>query len=58
MKIPSPDVGLRTGLDLLRLIRLSNRLPGLVGHDVSGQVAKVGRPPDLHPVPERLRHLV
>jgi hypothetical protein len=43
---------------LQRLIRLSNRLPGLVGHDVWGQVAKAGRPLDLHPVPERLRRSV
>ena len=52
------EIGLRTGLDLQRLICLSNRLPGLVGHDVPGQVAKAGRPRDLHPVPERLRRSV
>jgi hydroxymethylglutaryl-CoA lyase len=52
------ELGLRTGLDLQRLIRLSNPLPGLVGHDVWGQVARAGRPLDLHPVPERLRRSV
>ncbi len=49
------EIGLRTGLDLDRLIDLSKRLPALVGHDVPGQVAKTGRPLDLHPVPERSR---
>jgi len=37
------------------LIDQSFRLPGLVGHEVPGQVAKAGRPLDLHPIPERLR---
>lgn len=50
------EIGLRTGLDLQRLIDLSFGLPGLVGHEVPGQVAKAGRPLDLHPIPERLRH--
>ncbi|MCA1452010.1 hydroxymethylglutaryl-CoA lyase [Bradyrhizobium sp. BRP22] len=49
------ETGLKTGLDLDRLIDLSRRLPTLVGHNVPGQVAKAGRPLDLHPVPERLR---
>lgn len=49
------EIGLKTGLDLDGLIDLSRRLPGLVGHDVPGQVAKAGRSQDLHPVPERLR---
>lgn len=49
------EIGLTTGIDLDPLIELSRRLPGLVGHDVPGQVAKAGRPLDLHPIPERLR---
>lgn len=49
------ETDLRTGLDLQRLIDLSFRLPVMVGHEVPGQVAKAGRPCDLHPVPERLR---
>ncbi|OPY97004.1 hydroxymethylglutaryl-CoA lyase [Bradyrhizobium sacchari] len=49
------ETGLRTGLDLQRLIDLSLRLPVLIGHGVPGQVAKAGRPLDLHPLPERLR---
>ncbi|OAE98583.1 hydroxymethylglutaryl-CoA lyase [Bradyrhizobium centrolobii] len=52
------EIGLTTGLDLQRLIDLSFRLPGLVGHEVPGQVAKAGRPLDLHPIPERLRRSV
>jgi hydroxymethylglutaryl-CoA lyase len=49
------EIGLTTGIDLERLIGLSHQLPTLVGHDVPGQVAKAGRPLDLHPIPERLR---
>jgi hydroxymethylglutaryl-CoA lyase len=45
------EMGIETGLDLDALIRLSRDLPRLVGHDVPGQVAKAGRPSDLHPVP-------
>jgi len=41
-----------TGLDLPGLIALSRTLPGLVGHDVPGQVAKAGRTQDLHPRPD------
>jgi hydroxymethylglutaryl-CoA lyase len=52
------EMGLRTGLDLQRLIDLSLRLPGLVGHELPGQVAKAGRPLDLHPIPDRLRRSI
>ncbi|MDH2313208.1 hydroxymethylglutaryl-CoA lyase [Methylobacterium brachiatum] len=45
------EMGIRTGLDLPALIALSRDLPRLVGHEVPGQVAKAGRPCDLHPVP-------
>lgn len=45
------EMGICTGLDLDALIGLSRDLPRLVGHDVPGQVAKAGRPCDLHPVP-------
>lgn len=45
------EMGLSTGLDLDALIALSRALPRLVGHDVPGQVAKAGRPLDLHPAP-------
>ncbi|WP_454648716.1 hydroxymethylglutaryl-CoA lyase [Bradyrhizobium liaoningense] len=49
------EIGLTTGLELQRLIELSRWLPKLVGHEVSGQIAKAGRPLDLHPLPERLQ---
>ncbi|AWN45957.1 hydroxymethylglutaryl-CoA lyase [Methylobacterium terrae] len=45
------EMGLATGLDLDALLALSRDLPRLVGHDVPGQVAKAGRPLDLHPAP-------
>ena len=45
------EMGLATGLDLEALLALSRRLPGLIGHAVPGQVAKAGRPSDLHPAP-------
>ncbi len=45
------EMGLTTGLDLDALLTLSRDLPRLVGHDVPGQVARAGRPLDLHPAP-------
>ena len=45
------EMGLATGLDLDALIALSRRLPDLVGHEVPGQVAKAGRPCELHAPP-------
>ncbi|AWN55835.1 hydroxymethylglutaryl-CoA lyase [Methylobacterium sp. 17Sr1-1] len=45
------EMGLATGLDLDALIALSRDLPRLVGHDGPGQVAKAGRPLDLHKAP-------
>ncbi len=47
------EMSVPTGLDLPALIGLSRDLPRLVGHDVPGQVAKAGRPCDLHPAPAR-----
>jgi hydroxymethylglutaryl-CoA lyase len=49
------EIGVATGVDLPSLIAISSRLPGLIGHDVPGQLVKAGRPLDLHPIPERLR---
>jgi hydroxymethylglutaryl-CoA lyase len=49
------ETGIPTGVDLQKLIALSRTLPALVGHEVSGQVAKAGRNCDLHPVPEYAR---
>ena len=49
------EMGIPTGVDLQKLIVLSRTLPALVGHDVSGQVAKAGRNCDLHPVPDYVK---
>ena len=46
------EMGIPTGIDLQKLIVRSRTLPALVGHGVSGQVAKAGRNCDLHPVPD------
>ena len=48
-------MGLRTGLDLGKLLALSRTLPALIGHDVAGQVVKAGLVTDLHPVPLALK---
>lgn len=48
------EMGIDTGVDLDLLIAISRDLPRLVGHDVPGQVAKAGRPSDLHPLPGSL----
>ncbi|CAB3702263.1 hydroxymethylglutaryl-CoA lyase [Paraburkholderia rhynchosiae] len=46
------ETGIRTGINLEKLLALSRALPALLGHDVPGQVAKAGRNSDLHPVPD------
>ncbi len=46
------ETGIPTGVDLDKLITLSRALPALLGHEVSGQLAKAGRNSDLHPVPD------
>lgn len=43
-------MGYHTGVDLVRLIAASRRLPGLIGHDIPSQITKAGRRLDLHPV--------
>lgn len=48
------EMGIETGIDLLRLLTLSRGLPALLGHEMPGQVAKAGRNCDLHPAPEHL----
>jgi hydroxymethylglutaryl-CoA lyase len=47
-------MGYATGIDLDRLLECARTLPGLVGHEVPGQVAKAGRSTDRHPEPEWL----
>jgi hydroxymethylglutaryl-CoA lyase len=44
-------LGYVTGIDLARLLACARSLPGIVGHEVPGQVAKAGRIQDLHPEP-------
>jgi hydroxymethylglutaryl-CoA lyase len=44
-------MGYATGVDLDKLLRTARRLPGIVAHEVPGQVAKAGKITDLHPVP-------
>ncbi|SAK57799.1 hydroxymethylglutaryl-CoA lyase [Caballeronia calidae] len=49
------EMGIPTGIDLQKLIALSRTLPALVGHEVSGQVAKAGRNCDLHAAPDYVK---
>jgi hydroxymethylglutaryl-CoA lyase len=44
-------LGYVTGIELGRLLACARSLPGIVGHDVPGQVAKAGRIVDLHAEP-------
>ncbi|MES2937224.1 MAG: hydroxymethylglutaryl-CoA lyase [Pseudomonadota bacterium] len=50
-------MGYDTGIDLDRLLNVARRLPGIVGHEVPGQVAKAGRITDLHPAPASVAEL-
>jgi hydroxymethylglutaryl-CoA lyase len=47
-------MGRSMDIDLLRLLAAAGSLPGLLGHDVPGQVLHAGRRQDLHPVPASL----
>ena len=44
-------MGYDTGIDLTRLLAVARQMPGIVGHEVPGQLAKAGRITDLHPAP-------
>ncbi|WP_341523392.1 hydroxymethylglutaryl-CoA lyase [Pseudomonas sp. G.S.17] len=48
------EMGIKTGIDLPHLLKLSRQLPDLLGHEMPGQVAKAGRNSDLHPAPTNL----
>ena len=48
-------MGLDTGIDLQRLLAAARRLPGIVGHEVPGQLAKAGLITDLHAAPTAQR---
>ncbi len=47
-------MGYATGVDLTALIECSRILPGLVGHDVPGQVARAGPASRRYPLPDDL----
>jgi len=51
-------MGYDTCMDLPRLLTLARALPGIVGHEVPGQVAKAGRSGDLHSVPDAVTQLL
>ena len=46
------EMGVETGVDLDRLIAISQDLPAMVGHEVPGQVRAAGRPMKLHRPPD------
>lgn len=48
------EVGIPTSIDLDGLLKMSRTLPGLLGHEVPGQLVKAGRNCDLHPLPAGL----
>ncbi|MFM0757331.1 hydroxymethylglutaryl-CoA lyase [Paraburkholderia strydomiana] len=49
------NMGYTTCIDLDALLVLANRIPRLVGHDVSGQLIKAGPSSRLYPVPDGIR---
>jgi hydroxymethylglutaryl-CoA lyase len=49
------QMGHDTGVDLDKLIAAARGLPGLVCHEVPGQVMKAGKSTDLHPLPTDVR---
>lgn len=49
------QMGVSTGVDLEALLRVAEGLPGLVGHDLPGLVAKAGTAERRYPLPDNLR---
>jgi hydroxymethylglutaryl-CoA lyase len=45
--------GFDTGIDLPRLLSVAARLPGLLGHEVPGQILKAGPRDRRHPAPDQ-----
>lgn len=43
--------GFATGVDLDALLAIARDLPGIVGHDVPGQIIRAGKRTELHPCP-------
>jgi len=50
-------MGFRVDVDLPRLLAAARTLPGLLGHDVPGQVLHAGQSLELHPVPASLAEI-
>ena len=50
-------MGQRVDVDLPRLLAAARTLPGLLGHDVPGQVLHAGSSKELHPVPASLEEI-
>ncbi|NWJ41326.1 MAG: hydroxymethylglutaryl-CoA lyase [Geothrix sp.] len=50
-------MGLALDVDLAGLLMAARTLPGMVGHEVPGQVLRAGRSLDLHPVPASLEEI-
>jgi hydroxymethylglutaryl-CoA lyase len=48
------QMGYDTGVDLNLLLGIAQDLPGIVGHDVPGQLIKAGKADRKYPVPEWL----
>lgn len=44
------SIGLNTGVDLASLLTIARELPDLLGHDISGQVAKAGLRTETRPL--------
>lgn len=50
-------MGYDTGMDISKLLAVARQLPGIVGHEVPGQVAKAGRIMELHAPPAYVAEL-
>ncbi len=50
-------MGYDTGMDISKLLAVARQLPGIVGHEVPGQVAKAGRITELHAPPAYVAEL-
>lgn len=50
------EMGIKTGINLIKLIACAKLAEEIVGERLPGQVMKAGRICDLHPVPDSIRH--
>jgi len=48
------ELGLKSGIDLDKLIEVAKRLEEVIGRELPGQVMKAGQRLDLHPLPSRI----